>query len=98
MSDSIKQLIANLKSRVQEFRHKRNYDTLHPSVKHDVNAIEICINLIEIKFYYRELRKEELRWFEGSRSIEETFGEEWKDIAIGYKHLVNIAIPNSIIV
>lgn len=79
----IKITFTSLRNRIAEYR-KNYYESLHPALKFDINAVEIALNLAEIHFHHRNLTDKELEWFRGKRFIEDTFQNEWKDIADNY--------------
>jgi len=88
--EGITSTIETLRKRISSFRDTVGYYKLHPALKHDVNAVEICNSLAEIFLHYRNLTDDELRWFTGGRFIEDAFGGQWADIPHNYKKLCEL--------
>lgn len=82
------------KLRARLLEYKSSKGEMHSAIRHDICAIELAINFLELRIVRnREIKKEEFKWFEGKRYIQDTLGSdlEYKDIYQSYLKICEIA-------
>jgi hypothetical protein len=82
----------NLRKRLLEYRVSKN--EIHSAIIYDICAIELAINFLELRIVRdRKINKDEFRWFEGKRYIQDAFesDQEYNDIYEGYIKICELA-------